>query len=123
MLQDHGLLGGEEFYQVITRAPQVQDQCNTLSYFYSFNRSEELSDALGEFYTKSFYAWDFRALHAVSASARSKLASSAAPRSSVVAEVVSGPKDVVEAFMDANVAEKKFVARPFDSRTYRQGEF
>lgn len=72
------------------------------------------------FYTSGFYAWHSRTMRTLSSLAGLKLASYVSKHYFVVADVKSGPKEVVEISVDEDVSGKGVVVRLLVPQIYRR---
>lgn len=66
-LYKHDLSCNADPEQVAIRAQNFQEQSKTLSYPYSFFKSDDVPKMQGKLYTSGPYAWDYCAMPAVSA--------------------------------------------------------
>lgn len=112
-LHNHDLKSTEQSDSIGISASRVQNQCKTVWHPYPFSMSAEVLRTLGNFYTSSFYTWDFPTRRLGSASASFRPALSAGPHSPAVADVKSSLDDAVKAPMNDDVAGRDVFARPF----------
>lgn len=75
--------------------------------------------SLGCFYTSGFYAWDSKAVSAVSASTSPEYAFFDFLHFFVIIEARSSVEDALEVFIDDEVKKKEIVVHPFDPQAYR----
>lgn len=103
-------------------AQKIQGRFQTLTYPYFFSTTEDVSKPLGDYYTSSFYAWNFCAVRSMSLSVSPTLASSAGPHTFVIANVESSAKDAVEAFIKKDRTGNAAVVCIFDPHIYKREE-